>query len=80
MPYSIENIALTHPILINPNTDGIPGCVYDFAGNYNPIATYDDGTCISGDAAICVGDLDGDEIIGVGDILSLLGLFGSTCN
>jgi hypothetical protein len=80
VPYSIENIALTHPILINPNTDGIPGCVYDFAGNYNSIATYDDGTCISGDAAICVGDLDGDEIIGVGDILSLLGLFGSTCN
>jgi hypothetical protein len=80
VPYSIENIVLTHPILINPNTDGIPGCVYDFAGNYNSIATYDDGTCISGDSAICVGDLDGDEIIGVGDILSLLGLFGSTCN
>ena len=31
-----------------PNTDGIPGCIYSFAGNYNPIATYDDGSCVEG--------------------------------
>ena len=79
-PFSIEDIVLTHQIEVTPNTDGIPGCIYDFAGNFNPIATYDDGSCVAGSQGPCPGDLDGDELIGVGDILSLLSLFNSSCN
>lgn len=79
-PFSIEGIVLTHQIEVTPNTDGIPGCIYDFAGNFNPIATYDDGTCVAGSQGPCPGDLDGDQLIGVGDILSLLSLFNSSCN
>lgn len=79
-PFSIEGIVLTHQIEVTPNTDGIPGCIYDFAGNFNPIATYDDGSCVAGSQGPCPGDLDGDQLIGVGDILSLLSLFNSSCN
>lgn len=79
-PYSVEGIVLTHQIEVTPNTDGIPGCIYDFAGNFNPIATYDDGSCVAGSQGPCPGDLDGDQLIGVGDILSLLSLFNSSCN
>ena len=79
-PFSIEDIVLTHQIEVTPNTDGIPGCIYDFAGNFNPIATYDDGSCVAGSQGPCPGDLDGDQLIGVGDILSLLSLFNSSCN
>ena len=79
-PFSIEDIVLTHQIEVTPNTDGIPGCIYDFAGNFNPIATYDDGTCVEGSQGPCPGDLDGDQLIGVGDILSLLSIFNSSCN
>lgn len=79
-PFTIEGIVLTHQIEVTPNTDGIPGCIYDFAGNFNPIATYDDGSCVAGSQGPCPGDLDGDQLIGVGDILSLLSLFNSSCN
>lgn len=79
-PFSIEDIVLTHQIEVTPNTDGIPGCIYDFAGNFNPIATYDNGSCVAGSQGPCPGDLDGDQLIGVGDILSLLSLFNSSCN
>ena len=33
--------SVTHLFCVGP----IPGCMYSFAGNYNPNATYDDGSC-----------------------------------
>ena len=33
--------SVTHPICVGP----VPGCMYSFAANYNPTATYDDGSC-----------------------------------
>ena len=42
-PYSISDYAFTQSVFITPNVNGIPGCMYSFATNYNVIATYDDG-------------------------------------
>jgi hypothetical protein len=39
------------------------GCVYDLDGGPNP----------------CPADLNGDELVGVGDLLVLLGEFGGAC-
>jgi len=44
-PYSISDYAFTQSVIITPNVNGIPGCMYSFATNYNVIATYDDGSC-----------------------------------
>ena len=44
-PYVVGNYSFTQTIYIYPNVNGIPGCMYAFATNYNPIATYDDGSC-----------------------------------
>ena len=33
--------SVTHLICVGP----VPGCMYSFAANYNPTATYDDGSC-----------------------------------
>jgi hypothetical protein len=33
--------SVTHQICAGP----VPGCMYSFAANYNPTATYDDGSC-----------------------------------
>ena len=76
---TVPDVQLYHTIDVVPNTDGIPGCIYSFAGNYNPIATYDDGTCSPGDGS-CPGDFDGDGLVGVIDILFMLGLFNNSCD
>jgi hypothetical protein len=56
----------------------IPGCTYVGADNYDPEANTDDGSCTY--QGICPGDLDSDGIIGVMDILELLGLYDTTCD
>ena len=66
-------------IEVIPNVDGIPGCTYSFAGNFNPLATIDDGSCTPAVDAACPGDLDGDGIIGIMDILHMLDLFDIGC-
>ena len=44
-PYLIGSYSFTQTLVITPNVNGIPGCRYAFASNYNAIATYDDGSC-----------------------------------
>ncbi|MDG2425726.1 MAG: hypothetical protein P8M07_03980, partial [Flavobacteriales bacterium] len=60
----------------NPLT--ILGCTYDAASNYDPCANDDDGNCI-GFGSACEGDLNDDGTVGVGDLLSFLGIFGTDC-
>ena len=45
-PFELSNFVFDHWIRVLPNENGIPGCVYPFAGNYSPIATFDDGSCL----------------------------------
>lgn len=76
---TIPGVVVTHTLNILENTNGIPGCTYDFAENYSPIATIDDGSCVLASIYTCPNDLDGNGIVGVGDILELLGSFDVTC-
>ncbi|MFO0360115.1 MAG: PQQ-dependent sugar dehydrogenase [Flavobacteriales bacterium] len=59
---------------------GIPGCTYANATNFDPQASLDNGTCEFGTASDCPGDIDGNGLIGVNDLLLLLEIFGSFCN
>ena len=56
------------------------GCLYPDAFNFNPEALFDDGSCEFPSWGPCPGDVDGDGSISVGDILSILGVFGTVCN
>ena len=63
-----------------------PGCTDENAGNYDAAATRDDGSCLCDGfrmmqhgravCSTCNGDMDGNEIVDVYDILALLGDFG----
>jgi hypothetical protein len=53
------------------------GCTYNQAQNFDPLATIDDGSCAF--TELCQGDFNGDELIGVQDILYLLGLYNTPC-
>ena len=56
---------------------GTAGCTDETACNFNPAATDDDESCISGCAGpACPADLDGDGLYGATDILVLLSEFG----
>ncbi len=58
----------------------IPGCTYDSALNFNPLATFDDASCLFSDNInSCATDINGDNIISVGDLLLLLTDFGGEC-
>jgi hypothetical protein len=58
----------------------VPGCTYDQAVNFNPLATTDNGTCVFGDCVTnCPADLDGNGTVGVGDLLLFIAAFGTTC-
>ena len=67
------------------NTNGVCdenevyGCTYVWATNYDATATADDGSCI-GNTANCPGDLTGDTLVTVSDLVIFLSLFGSVCN
>ena len=47
------------------------------ASNYDPAALFDDGTC---EPCACPGDVDGDQAVGVSDILGALAEFGCVAN
>ena len=84
-PYSIGLLTSELPIVIQPNPNPIPGCTYDFAANYNPIASVDDGSCMLEDeegpsGCVLVFDGDGDGSVGSGDLLGLLTEFGASCD
>ena len=58
-------------------TDVVQGCTVPDAGNYDPAATCDNGSCVFSNE--CRADLDDDGFIGMGDLLEYLSLFGSSC-
>lgn len=55
------------------------GCTYPAALNFDATALVDDGSCLYPDCSGCLGDLDGDSLVTVGDILTVLGQFGLAC-
>lgn len=55
------------------------GCTYSQADNYDPAAIIDDGSCIITALSSCPEDLNQDGLVGVADLLQLLGAFGTTC-
>jgi len=59
----------------------VPGCTYPQATNYNPLANDDDGSCIFVlvEECNCPGDLDGNGVINVADLLDFMGSFGTKC-
>jgi hypothetical protein len=54
------------------------GCTYSEAINFDPAATADDGSCVQGGDS-CEGDFDGDNAVGVSDLLVFLTLYGNSC-
>jgi len=56
------------------------GCTYVDADNYDENAMIDDGSCSWTPFSTCAGDMNGDGAVSVGDILAMLGLFGSNCS
>ena len=57
----------------------VPGCMYPQATNYNPQATLDDQSCVFNCTGSCTGDLDGNGIVGVSDLLIFISVFGNAC-
>ncbi len=59
------------------------GCTDPEADNHHPIFNADDGSCVYGGLgpgdSICPADLNGDDLVGVADLLILLGEFGIVC-
>jgi hypothetical protein len=63
-----------------PCNDVPGGCTYIQALNFQPNASWDDGSCLFAPCnSDCTGDVDGDSSVTVSDILQLLGNFGSVC-
>ena len=60
---------------LDANIEGncIQGCTDVTACNYQPSALYDDGSC---EPCVCPGDFNGDQAVGVSDILAALAEFG----
>ena len=58
----------------------IGGCTDSMADNYDENAMIDDGSCSWTPCSTCAGDMNGDGAVSVGDILAMLGLFGSICS
>ena len=54
---------------------GTEGCTDPAALNYDPDAVVDDGSCVSN---TCLGDVNGDNSVTVGDLLEILAEFGCT--
>ena len=62
------------------NADGIcddeqSGCIYENASNYMPGNLFDDGSCV-----FCLGDFDGSGMVQLEDLLTFLGVYGTTCD
>lgn len=59
------------------------GCTDPEADNHHPLFNVDDGSCVYGGLGpgdgLCPADLNGDDLVGVGDLLILLGEFGIVC-
>jgi hypothetical protein len=57
------------------DAEEIWGCTYPSASNYNPSASSDDGSCDFS----CMGDFNSDGFIDTSDLLTLLTLYGNSC-
>jgi hypothetical protein len=56
------------------------GCTYPDADNYNAAAVVDDGSCVfPAGPSSCPEDIDGTGQVNTGDLLQLLGAFGTLC-
>ncbi|MBX7053140.1 MAG: alpha/beta hydrolase [Flavobacteriales bacterium] len=58
----------------------VSGCTYSSAMNYNPQATTDDGTCTWMGNQDCPADLDMNGVVGVEDLIILIGSYGVVCD
>jgi len=59
---------------------GVAGCTYPNANNYNPLATIDDQSCTFPNGGnSCPGDLNGDNFVGVADLILFVNNFGAVC-
>lgn len=77
----------TDPGNMDSDGDGLTDGLEAEVGTTDPnLADTNDNGCADGLEALgqcgpgCEGDLDGDGIIGTGDLLSILGAFGNTCD
>lgn len=77
-----DTYLLTHLAVVTCGWDpvDIPGCMYEPAINYNPAATIDDGSCEFTVETACSGDINGDALVSIDDILILLAQFGFVCD
>ncbi len=69
-------------ITIDNGLCDIEGCLDSTAYNYNPDATVDNQFCLytTGGNGTCATDVNGDGEVNTGDLLMILGSFGSQCN
>ena len=59
---------------------GAGGCTYPDSDNYDPDATWDDGSCtLFQYTNPCPGDFNFDSWIATSDLLLFLGVFGEGC-
>ena len=57
---------------------GYAGCTYADAINYDPQATFDDGSCTFNTVLPCPADFNTDHVVNVADLLLFLGMMGCT--
>lgn len=70
----------TYSSTITVLNSGVVGCTYPNATNYNPLATIDDQSCeFPATASSCLGDLNGDNFVGVADLILFVNNFGAIC-
>jgi len=83
--FPLPNLNCDGTCLLDSDEDGIcdgdeiPGCTDDTAVNFHPAATENDGTCVYGFVSSCLGDIDNNGVVGVGDVLLLLNFYSSVC-
>ena len=62
------------------NFTSCAGCTYEEAVNYDASAAYDDGSCTNFQIPdTCPADVNEDGIIGILDVLEILGNYGQPC-
>lgn len=70
----------TYSSTITVLNSGVAGCTYPNASNYNVSATIDDQSCIfPSNGTNCPGDLNGDNFVGVADLILFVNNFGAIC-